>query len=141
MIKAMKNSQESYSIAHMAVAVPNLKEALQSVEDVLGLRASAVEEVAEQKVRTQFVQIGSLRVEFLEPTSSDSPISKFLQKRKGGIHHLAIYVSDLEKKLKELKKKGVALIHETPQLGAEGCRMAFIHPSAMNGVLVELIEK
>ncbi|MDB5036542.1 MAG: Methylmalonyl-CoA epimerase [Bacteriovoracaceae bacterium] len=132
---------ETFSIAHIAVAVPGLQKALQSVEQVLGLKAGHVEVVDEQKVRLQFVEIGGVRFEFLEPTTSDSPISKFIEKRGGGIHHLALYVSNLEQKLKELKEKGVPLINETPQIGAEGCKVAFLHPKAMAGILVELIEK
>ena len=132
---------EKYSIAHIAVAVPGLKEALLSVEKVLGLKPEPVEEVAEQKVRLQFVDIGGVRFEFLEPTSSDSPISKFIEKRGSGIHHLALYVSDLDQKLKELKAKGVPLLNESPQIGAGGCRVAFLHPKAMAGILVELIER
>ena len=134
----MKND---YSIAHIAVAVPGLREALKSVETVLGLKAGPLEEVPEQKVKLQFVDIGGVRFEFLEPTDKESPISKFVEKRGGGIHHLALYVSNIEEKLKELKAKGVPLINETPQVGAEGCRVAFLHPKAMAGILVELIER
>lgn len=134
--------ETKYEIAHIAVAVPDLKEALQKVEAVLGLKSSGhTEEVSSQKVKLEFVNIGGVRFEFLEPTDSNSPISSFLAKRGGGIHHLALYVSNLEEKLKDLKSKGVALINETPQIGAEGCKVAFLHPKAMNGILVELIEK
>jgi methylmalonyl-CoA epimerase len=136
----MKKSDE-FSIAHIAVAVPGLDSALESVERVLGLKAGHLEEVSEQQVRLRFVEIGGVRFEFLEPSSADSPISKFIEKRGGGIHHLALYVSDLESKLTDLKRRGVALIDETPRVGAEGCKVAFLHPKAMAGILVELIEK
>lgn len=133
---------ESYQIAHIAVATPGLKAALESVEKVLGLKpAHEPENVQDQLVKVQFVEIGGVRFEFLEPTSERSPISKFIEKRGGGIHHLALYVSDLEGKLKVLKQQGVPLIDERPRIGAEGCRVAFLHPKAMAGILVELIEK
>lgn len=132
---------DDYSIAHIAVAVPGLDSALESVEKVLGLRAGHLEEVKEQKVKLKFLEIGGVRFEFLAPTSPDSPISKFIDKRGGGIHHLALYVSNLDAKLAELKAKGVALIDDTPKIGAEGCRVAFLHPKAMAGILVELIER
>ena len=134
-------SSKEYEIAHVAVAVPGLKNALESVEKVLGLKASHTEEVPEQKVKLQFVEIGGVRFEFLEPTAEDSPISKFISKRGGGIHHVAVYVKDIDAKLKELKSKGVPLINESAVIGAEGCRVAFLHPKAMGGILLELIEK
>ncbi len=134
-------SEDHYEIAHIAVAVPELKTALESVQKILGLKGSHIEEVAEQRVKVQFVSIGGVRFEFLEPTTETSPISNFISKRGSGIHHVALYVKNLDEKLKELKAKGVSLINETPQIGAEGCRVAFLHPKAMAGILVELIEK
>jgi methylmalonyl-CoA epimerase len=84
--------------------------------------------------------LGESRIELLEPTSDDSPISKFLEKRGGGIHHIAIEVEDIEKSLKTLREKGMRLIDESPRIGAEGCLVAFVHPSAANGVLLELVQ-
>lgn len=130
----------SYEIAHIAVAVKSLTEAVKSVEAIFGLKASPVEFVESQKVKLQFVTLGALRIEFLEPTSSDSPISKFIEKRGGGIHHIAVQTEELDKKLKDLKAKNIPLIHENPVEGAEDCRVAFLHPKALSGVLVELIE-
>jgi methylmalonyl-CoA/ethylmalonyl-CoA epimerase len=129
-----------YEIAHIAVAVPNLEQMMEQLKSVLGHSGSPIEEVPEQKVKLRFSEIGGVRFEFLEPTSKDSPISKFLEKRGSGIHHIAVYVNNLAAKLNELKSKGVALINETPQKGAEGCLVAFLHPKAIGGVLVELIE-
>lgn len=129
-----------YEIAHIAVAVPNLNQIVTQLKTVLGHSASEPEEVPEQKVRLRFAEMGGVRFEFLEPTTNDSPISKFIEKRGGGIHHIAVYVSDIDAKLKELKSKGVQLINETPQKGAEGCRVAFLHPKALGGILIELIE-
>jgi len=84
--------------------------------------------------------IGETRIELLEPTSDDSPISKFLEKRGGGIHHIAVEVEDIEATLRQLKAKGMRLIDETPRIGAENCLVAFVHPSAANGVLLELVQ-
>ena len=84
--------------------------------------------------------IGESRVELLEPTSEDSPISKFLEKRGGGIHHIAVEVDDIESSLAKLKAQGMRLIDETPRVGAEGCLVAFVHPSSTNGVLLELVQ-
>ncbi|MBN8555024.1 MAG: methylmalonyl-CoA epimerase [Deltaproteobacteria bacterium] len=135
-------TNENYSIAHIAVAVPELQSALQNIEKVLGLKAGGpIEEVADQKVKLQFVDIGGVRFEFLEPTSTDSPISKFIDKRGGGIHHVAIRVKDIDAKLAELKAKGVALIDEKARIGAEGCKIAFLHPKACGGILVELVQE
>lgn len=127
-------------MAHIAVAVKNLDEAIASVEKVLNVQASEVEEVPSQQVRLRFVTIGGVRFEFLEPTSPQSPISKFLEKRGNGIHHIALEVSDLSERLNELQKKNVPLINDTPQPGAGGCEVAFLHPKAMAGILLELIE-
>ena len=134
-------AKETYSIAHIAVAVPELKSALQNIEKVLGLKGSSTEEVLDQKVKLQFVDIGGVRFEFLEPTSSDSPISKFIEKRGSGIHHVAIKVKDIDAKLAELKAKGVMLIDEKARIGAEGCKIAFLHPKACGGILVELVQE
>jgi methylmalonyl-CoA/ethylmalonyl-CoA epimerase len=76
----------------------------------------------------------------LEPTSQDSPISKFLEKRGGGIHHIAVEVEDIVAALERLKSQGMRLIDESPRLGAEGCLVAFVHPSSSNGVLLELVQ-
>ena len=79
-------------------------------------------------------------IEYLEPTSIDSPVSTFLEKRGNGVHHLAFLVEDLEKSLKSLKKKGYRLIDEQPKIGAEGKKIAFLHPASFDGILIELCE-
>ncbi len=141
-VVAMPQNHDSYTIAHIAIAVPELKDVLGKVESVLNLKPSGhVEEIPTQKVRTEFVSIGGVRFEFLEPTTPDSPISRFLEKRGSGIHHIAIFVEDLRAKLKELKSKGVPLIDEIPKIGADGYEIAFLHPKAMGGILVELVQK
>lgn len=132
--------KKDFGIAHIAVAVKNLDEAVQQIEQALGLKASAPEVVEEQKVRLRFVDIGGVRFEFLEPTQPDSPISKFLEKRGNGIHHVALQVSSIEDRLSELQKKNVRLIDSKPKVGAEGCKIAFLHPASTAGILFELVE-
>ena len=94
----------------------------------------------EAEAGPETTQSSKSRIELLEPTSEDSPISKFLEKRGGGIHHIAVEVENIEATVAKLKAKGVRLIDENPRIGAEGCLVAFIHPSAANGVLLELVQ-
>jgi methylmalonyl-CoA/ethylmalonyl-CoA epimerase len=128
-------------INHLGIATKSINEALKFWQDSLGLENIHTEEVAEQKVRVAMLPIGESCVELLEPTSDDSPISKFLEKRGGGIHHIAIEVEDIEASLAKLKAKGARLIDETPRIGAEGCLIAFVHPATTGGVLLELTQK
>lgn len=127
-------------VDHIGVAVPSLEEALPFWRDVLGLPLAEIEDVADQKVRTAILPTGEGRVELLEPTAEDSPIAIFLAKKGPGIHHLALRVEGLEAKLAQLKAAGVKLIDEVPRLGAGGNRIAFLHPKATGGVLLELCE-
>lgn len=128
-------------INHLGIATKGIDEALKFWQDALGLENVHTEIVEDQKVRVAMLPIGETRIELLEPTSEDSPISKFLEKRGGGIHHIAVEVEDIEASLKKLKAEGVRLIDETPRIGAEGCLVAFVHPSSATGVLLELIQK
>ncbi|HEX6215867.1 MAG TPA: methylmalonyl-CoA epimerase [Vicinamibacterales bacterium] len=123
---------------HIGIAVGDLQASLAFFRDVLGLHVEASEEVSAQKVRATFVSTGSSTLEFLEATAPDSPIAKYLKKRGAGIHHVALRVDDIEAALAHLKSRGVRLIDEQPRPGAERALVAFIHPSAANGVLVEL---
>jgi len=127
-------------INHLGIATKGIDEALGFWVDALGLENVHTEVVEDQKVRVAMLPIGESRIELLEPTSEDSPISKFLDKRGGGIHHVAIEVDDIKASLAKLKAKGVRLIDEVPRIGAEGCFVAFVHPSATNGVLLELVQ-
>ena len=127
-------------INHLGIATKGIDEALAFWQDALGLENVHTEIVEDQKVRVAMLPIGESRIELLEPTSEDSPISKFLEKRGGGIHHIAVEVEDIEASLKQLKDKGMRLIDETPRIGAEGCLVAFIHPSSAGGVLLELVQ-
>lgn len=127
-------------INHLGIATKGIDEALKFWENALGLENVHTETVEDQKVRVAMLPIGESRVELLEPTSEDSPISKFLEKRGGGIHHIAVEVEDIEASLERLKANGARLIDESPRVGAEGCLVAFVHPSSTNGVLLELVQ-
>jgi methylmalonyl-CoA/ethylmalonyl-CoA epimerase len=124
---------------HIGIAVEALDDVRALYED-LGLREARREEVAGQGVRVAFLPVGETRIELLEPTSSDSPIAAFLRKRGAGIHHLCFAVDDLDAALESLARKGYRLIHRTPVPGADGRRVAFLHPEAGRGVLIELAE-
>lgn len=128
-------------INHLGIATKGIDEALKFWSDALGLENVHTEIVEDQKVRVAMLPIGESRIELLEPMSEDSPISKFLEKRGGGIHHVAVEVEDIEASLANLKARGMRLIDETPRIGAEGCLVAFVHPSSANGVLLELVQE
>ncbi|MBX3296646.1 MAG: methylmalonyl-CoA epimerase [Acidobacteria bacterium] len=127
-------------INHLGIATNGIENALKFWEDALGLENVHTEVVEDQKVRVAMLPIGESRVELLEPTSDDSPISKFLEKRGGGIHHIAVEVEDIRASLERLKAQGMQLIDEEPRIGAEGCLVAFVHPKASDGVLLELVQ-
>ncbi|CAN5732623.1 methylmalonyl-CoA epimerase [soil metagenome] len=127
-------------IDHLGIATNGIDEALKFWQDALGLENVHTEVVEEQKVRVAMLPIGESRVELLEPTSADSPISKFLAKRGGGIHHIAVEVDDIVASLAKLKENGIKLIDDEPRIGAEGCLVAFVHPKSANGVLLELVQ-
>jgi len=127
-------------INHLGIATKGIDEALKFWADALGLENVHTETVEDQKVRIAMLPLGESRIELLEPTSEDSPISKFLEKRGGGIHHIAVEVEDIAASLANLKARGIRLIDETPRTGAEGCLVAFGHPSSSNGVLLELVQ-
>jgi len=127
-------------IDHIGIATEAIEQASGFYRDALGLAVGDIEVVSEQKVRVAMLPIGETRIELLEPTSSDSPISKFLAKRGPGIHHIAIQVEDIRKSLEKLKREGARLIDEEPRTGAGGCLVAFVHPSSTGGVLVELVQ-
>ena len=127
-------------INHLGIATKGIDEALKFWEDALGLENVHTETVEDQKVRVAMLPIGESRIELLEPTSEDSPITKFLEKRGGGIHHIAVETDDIEAALAKLKAEGARLIDEKPRIGAEGCLVAFVHPSTTGGVLLELVQ-
>lgn len=129
-------------IEHLGIAVKSLDEAIPYYEDILGMKCYSIEEVADQKVKTAFFKVGQTKLELLEPTSDESPIAKFIEKRGEGIHHLAFAVEDgVANALAEMEGKGVRLIDKAPRKGAEGLNIAFIHPKSTHGVLTEFCEK
>ena len=128
-------------IDHIGIAVKSIDESLKFWEDTLGIKCHGVEEVAEQKVKTAFLPVEETEIELLEGTSEESPVAKFIAAKGEGIHHLAIRVDNLEEALAELKAKGVRLIDEKPRCGAGGAKIAFLHPKATGGILLELSER
>jgi methylmalonyl-CoA/ethylmalonyl-CoA epimerase len=131
---------ETTNIEHIGIAVRNLEESIKFYEKVLGLKCYAIEEVRDQKVRTAFFELGQTKIELLESTEPDGPISKFIEKRGEGIHHIAYAVKNIESALSELEKNGIQLIDKQPRKGAEGLEIAFLHPKSTFGVLTELCE-
>jgi methylmalonyl-CoA epimerase len=125
------------NIDHIGIAVRSIDEAKKFWVDQLGLRIARIEDVPEQNVRVAILENG---IELLEPTSPDSPVAKFIEKRGEGLHHLTLATDKLADRLKALKAAGVNLIDETPRVGAGGARIAFLHPKTAHGVLVELCE-
>lgn len=128
-------------IEHVAIAVSSLKEPSKVFGDILGIDNTSTEEVVDQKVVTDIFDTGRGKVELLEATSENSPISNFLEKRGNGVHHIAFLVDDLEIALKDLAESGIDLIDKSPRIGAEGMLIAFLHPKSTGGVLVELCQK
>ena len=127
-------------VDHIGIAVKNLDESVQFYES-LGLKATGYEVVAEQKVKVAFLPCGDSELELLESTEPDGPIARFIEKNGPGIQHVAIRVDDIDKALEELKAKGVRLIDQTPRYGAGNARIAFVHPKATGGVLLELTQR
>ena len=127
-------------VDHIGIAVKDLAQAKKFYEEILGMKATGEEVVEEQKVKVCFIPSGDSEVELLESTSPDGPIAKFIEKNGEGIQHLALRVDNIEAALEELKAKGVRLIDEKPRYGAGGASIAFIHPKATGGILLELCE-
>jgi methylmalonyl-CoA epimerase len=127
-------------IDHIGIAVKSLAQATKVYEDVLGLKVTGYDEVDDQGVRVAMLNIGESRIELLQPTGPESPVEKFMTKRGEGIHHIAVAVDDIEKALERLKAAGVRLVDSVPRRGAHNSRIAFIHPSSTNGVLLELVQ-
>lgn len=128
-------------IEHLGIAVKSLDEAIPYYEKVLGLKCYNIEEVADQKVRTAFFKIGQTKLELLEPTCPESTIAGFIEKRGEGIHHIAFATDDVAKCLAEAEEKGIRTIDKAPRCGAEGLKIAFLHPKSTMGVLTELCMK
>lgn len=127
-------------IEHIGIAVKSLDEAITYYEKVLGLKCYNIEEVPDQKVKTAFFMVGQTKIELLESTDPEGTISKFIEKKGEGIHHLAFAVDKIEEGLSDVAAAGVKLIDQTPRKGAEGLTIAFLHPKSTFGVLTELCE-
>ncbi|MBL4954040.1 methylmalonyl-CoA epimerase [Neobacillus sp. OS1-32] len=128
-------------VDHIGIAVKSLEAVLPFYTEVLGIPLLRVEEVESQKVKVAFMQAGETKLELLEPMSPESTIAKFIEKRGEGIHHVALGVESIEKRIAELKEKGIRMIDDSPRPGAGGADIAFMHPKSASGVLFELCEK
>ena len=128
-------------IDHLGIAVNSIDEGKKFWSDIMGLTFEGAETVVEQKVTTAFFPVSESEVELLESTAPDGPVAKYIEKRGAGIQHVAFRVENIDAALAELKEKGVKLIDQEPRIGAGGARIAFLHPKATGGVLVELCER
>lgn len=124
-------------IEHIGIAVENLEEAIAFYEKVYGLKCYAIEEVADQKVKTAFFKVGQTKIELLESTDPEGPIGKFIANKGQGIHHLAFAVENVGEALENAEDSGVRLIDKGPRKGAEGLSIGFLHPKSTFGVLTE----
>jgi methylmalonyl-CoA/ethylmalonyl-CoA epimerase len=127
-------------IEHIGIAVKNLKEAIKMYECIFGISCYKIEEILDQKVRTAFFRIGQTKIELLESDDPEGPVSKFIDRKGEGVHHIAIAVENLTDTLKEIEAKGYQIIDKQPRKGAEGLNIAFLHPKSTGGVLLELCE-
>jgi len=132
---------EILKIDHLGIAVNSIDEGKNFWSEILGLSFEGAETVESQKVTTAFFPVGESEVELLQSTSPDGPVAKFIEKKGTGFQHVAFRVADIDAALQELKDKGIQLIDQQPRVGAGGARIAFLHPKATGGVLVELCER
>ncbi len=128
-------------VDHIGIAVNNMDEALAFYRDTLGITSTGMEVIEEQKVRVAFLPLGDTELELLESTAPDGPVAKFIEKRGEGIQHIALRVDNIEEALAELKEKDFKLIDQQPRYGAGNARIAFLHPKATGGILLELSER
>ena len=127
-------------ISHVAIAVKSIDDALVRYTQVLGLSLKCTEEIKEQKTRVAMLPVGESRLELVQGTEAESPVCKFIEAHGEGVHHIALEVDDIDSSLRLLKFAGLKLIDEKPRIGAEGAKIAFVHPKGTNGVLLELIQ-
>ncbi|GIN38300.1 MULTISPECIES: methylmalonyl-CoA epimerase [Heyndrickxia] len=128
-------------VDHIGIAVHSIEDVLPFYTETLPFTCLHIEEVDSEKIRVAFIDAGNVKIELLEPLNESSTITKFLEKRGQGIHHIAFGVEDINSRMKELKEKGIKMIQEQPKLGAGGAQVAFLHPKSGHGVLYELCEK
>jgi len=138
--QTLHNTENVKKIAHIGIAVQNLEAALPFYRDVLKVEVEAVETVESEKVKVAFLKVGETHIELLEPIEETSPIQTFINKRGEGIHHIALEVDDIEKRLTDMRENGIKLINEEAKDGAGDAKIAFLHPKSTNGVLYELCE-
>ena len=127
-------------VDHVAIAVNNLDEGLKTFESLLGVKASHVEEIPEQKVKAALLMLGDVEIELIEPTSADTGVAKFLEKKGEGIPHICLEVDDVDKELESMAARGIALIDKQGRKGLAG-KIGFLHPRSTQGVLIELAQK
>ncbi|WP_077213905.1 methylmalonyl-CoA epimerase [Bacillus dakarensis] len=128
-------------VDHIGIAVKSLEETLPFYTEVLNLKYLGTEVVESQKVKVAFLKAGETKIELLEPTTEESTIAKFIEKRGEGIHHMALAVDDIQERINEIKTKGIRMIDDEARIGAAGAEVAFMHPKSTGSVLVELCEK
>ena len=127
-------------IEHIGIAVKDLEASNQLFASLFGKKHYKIEVVESEGVMTSFFKAGPNKIELLQATNENSPIAKFIEKKGEGIHHIAFAVSDIEKEIERLKEEGFRMIHDTPKKGADNKLIAFLHPKATNGVLIELCQ-
>jgi len=128
------------ALDHVGIAVNRIDEALQIFEKILGLKLGKISIVEDQKVKSALLHAGETKIELLEPTDKESTVAKFLEKKGEGMHHISFRVTDIEDMLQQLKSNGITLVDEKPRRGAEGGKIAFLHPKSTRNVLIELCE-
>lgn len=128
-------------IDHIAIAVKDLNKEIELYKNIPGFNFKGTEVVEEQKVTVAFFEVGNVLLELLEPLSEDSPITGFLEKRGGGIHHIAYEVENIEEQIDQFEEKGIRMLNKEPKKGAHNAKIAFAHPRSFSGVLVEVKEK
>lgn len=128
-------------VDHIGIAVKNLEDTIPYYTETLGLNLLHIEEVVTESVRVAFIDAGNIKLELLEPTSSESAIHSFIEKKGEGIHHIAFGVEGIESRMKDLREKGIQILNEQPKIGAGGAQVAFLHPKSSFGVLYELCDK
>ena len=132
---------KTLKVDHIGIAVKDLEQAKKFYTEVLGMTVMGEETVEQQKVKVCFIPCGDSEVELLESTSPDGPIAKFIEKNGEGVQHIALRVDNIEAAIADLKAKGVRMIDETPRYGAGAAQIAFVHPKATSGILLELSQR
>jgi methylmalonyl-CoA/ethylmalonyl-CoA epimerase len=126
---------------HIAVAVRDMEEAVRDFESRLGLKCERVEDVPAENAKVAFFDLGGAHLELITPLAEASALARSLEQRGEGLHHICLEVQDIERTMAALKASGMRLVSETPNIGAGGSRIVFVHPKSMHGVLIELVQK